>query len=1163
MGVTFEQFQQIANSTAFTLRDVLVDTQANTARLGNFWFSSGKTSNVASMKAFRAALSRKFGVFGEHAFDTVLGSRAQMQKSLRACDVKAVFSNLEKLKEKRFIGELARQLDTDPKIQELSKDMRVLLRDAIKNHPLGGIKLKSLTTPRDITRVAGERIASALEFVKSQISLDLKKIDTSVHVLETPKVGEKSFRSDEPTGLRNLRTIFKKAETSIEDQIKSGQLGVGMRINRSATNPVLLNKLKTNGVEPGFIYTNDWSLEDTKGMLADIDSQESLDALSRLKEQHPQIAAKCGDLPVREQIMLFGRAHPFGMAAVSEYMIEQGMKDENSAIYQAFCDKFPHVQPDLWQTLEITSVKKALFAEIRDAVMGVKKGNPDYNKSPIFKHFLDRHIVKLDYNESQRIINKKVASAGKFMRPERIKIGRKAGQLYRLQTATTATNASAGAVTEALANDLTRLVGVPTQELSIVRGEYSNGYPKLMLEAKFADDYKDMENGYIKDGQIVPPAGEKVESLGRYKAFFLVTADRDGVGSRGQNKGFIKGKEGQPSKFFAIDPGHSLEGNGRFLEVDDNFSFKDVYGFSTKPRFKNFSVFDDDTRFAKFQGVLDLRTLQQSQKVEKLFADYRTAFDPEQEGISAGERKLRLKVMEDIKKKESEFNDSMAKIFKVAENQLKFYDDLATAGPDVQEKAIETIENLEKLTSPTTWVSPKGEVPLKHLSVIPETRVAWRAHVDGDNFVYHCDQPLSEQAKGQLQIFAASAGAKLDIDAEGCAKLTIARADADKAFTIFSEKNIANATHTEEAAARDMGGTGLQEAKNYVGVQPSNQVPPQPFELPERLVVQVGGDTLTFRKQHYKAMIDNTPAAERPRNLEELKSILSSRIQRGRDIVRAVLEGNGHRYAATTRNVACVTLALHAGTVKKGEYNERGSFSVADTDGKLYQWLDTCKEIYMRTSTHAKAYHHTQVDGHMNMPRGLDIPEGMGGLMGGMRTLHYFTLPQRSGQPRRLFLKCETYGIYRSTISSAEREASRVPGMQTRMKRVGDTRESIKHCMSLATVFSRMGKNEGNRKENTPKVVLDLTSYAQNTLRRAGLGNLADTLGKDVKGGGIRMLIDNLIKILETNPHNQLLNEVGVTILDVLSTYGESEGRSGEGSNRMGNEVMLEASEIL
>ena len=116
--------------------------------------------------------------------------------------------------------------------------------------------------------------------------------------------------------------------------------------------------------------------------------------------------------------------------------------------------------------------------------------------------------------------------------------------------------------------------------------------------------------------------------------------------------------------------------------------------------------------------------------------------DPEEPGIGPEEKALRLRIHADIRKKEDEFNDSLAKVLNAAGNQFHLYDDLAGEGPAVQQKAIETIENLEKLTSPTTWVSPKGQVPLKHLSVIPETRVPWRGHVDGDNIVYHCDQPL-------------------------------------------------------------------------------------------------------------------------------------------------------------------------------------------------------------------------------------------------------------------------------------------------------------------------------------------------------------------------------------------------------------------------------------
>ena len=118
-------------------------------------------------------------------------------------------------------------------------------------------------------------------------------------------------------------------------------------------------------------------------------------------------------------------------------------------------------------------MKHELFAQIRDAVMGVRVENDFYPLSPIFKHFDERHIMKLDYNEGDRVNIKDAAHAGSFQRPERILTTRKPilGQIYRLQTAHSADSISAGAVTEALANDLTRIAGVPAQELEIVRGE--------------------------------------------------------------------------------------------------------------------------------------------------------------------------------------------------------------------------------------------------------------------------------------------------------------------------------------------------------------------------------------------------------------------------------------------------------------------------------------------------------------------------------------------------------------------------------------------------------------------------------------------------------------------------------------------------------------------
>jgi len=90
-------------------------------------------------------------------------------------------------------------------------------------------------------------------------------------------------------------------------------------------------------------------------------------------------------------------------------------------------------------------------------------------------------------------------------------------------------------------------------------------------------------------------------------------------------------------------------------------------------------------------------------------------------------------------------------------------------------------------------------------------------------------------------------------------------------------------------------------------------------------------------------MIKETPEAQRPKSVNDLKEIIAARVNKGREIMKHVLNGNGFRHQATTRNVACLTLAFHAATMNKKEYNERGSFSVADPHGRLYRWLDSCK----------------------------------------------------------------------------------------------------------------------------------------------------------------------------------------------------------------------------
>lgn len=106
-----------------------------------------------------------------------------------------------------------------------------------------------------------------------------------------------------------------------------------MRVNNSSTNPILLQKLKDNGVEPGFIYKNDWSLKDTISLSKEYDSEKSLEILNRLKEADPTLKEKCSGLSVRDQIMLCGYRHPAFMSAVAECIVEMELQKPNSEIF--------------------------------------------------------------------------------------------------------------------------------------------------------------------------------------------------------------------------------------------------------------------------------------------------------------------------------------------------------------------------------------------------------------------------------------------------------------------------------------------------------------------------------------------------------------------------------------------------------------------------------------------------------------------------------------------------------------------------------------------------------------------------------------------------------------------------------------------------------------
>lgn len=691
-------------------------------------------ANQRTMAAFRNCLSERYGVFGEHAFDAVLGARADVGKTLRAKDIASVMRALsptdtgavrQTMIAARFANEASRQAETNPRAvaANVTGALKERLQACFEDDVIFAQAVRGCESQAELSRLIEGKINAILDMN------ELPGARRTLAVDAAPAPAPAADHPQVPTGLQALDgDTFGGAETSVEDRVRTGAFGAGMRVNESGVKYVF-EKLKTSGVEPGFIVRKDWTAADTQTMMTD---GTDLDQVART---------------VLEQRL--GR---------------------------------PLTAQD-----DVRALKAQHFVAIRDAAMaGV--GN--------VRRLTERHIVKLDYNENDRRVRHDAAHIGTFRLPVRnaIKGGAFKGAFFRAFRLTTANEASAGAVAEALANDLTRAMGVPTQELSLVKGRYSDGHEKLMLVSKFAHGYRDFDGNFLKDGRLVGRQDahgnviEQPEDIGRYKAMFLLLADRDAVGSHGQNKGIVNGH------FFAIDPGHSLEGNGAALEIHDDFSFKDTQGGVFEKRFLNFSVFDDSNRSEKLKGMVAIRDAFVHGDFDNIFNEYEARFpadDPH------ADQALSQAIQTRIREMRAEFNGQYDRMMGVFGGQLAVYDHFValTPGDDATAcRVIDAVENLERLTSPTVATSKHGEVQLRHLEVTPETRVPWKVRVAPDGaVVYSCDR-LPEGRKPLLANMLQGAGVTdVATDAGGAFTFTVPQANLPAFLGAFTEDAVRQA----------------------------------------------------------------------------------------------------------------------------------------------------------------------------------------------------------------------------------------------------------------------------------------------------------------------------------------------------------------------------------
>ncbi|MGY6271300.1 hypothetical protein ACXIUT_16545 [Achromobacter denitrificans] len=395
------------------------------------------------------------------------------------------------------------------------------------------------------------------------------------------------------------------------------------------------------------------------------------------------------------------------------------------------------------------NTRKGQATEALDRLrQGIMDTQPKFNKN---------HYIKLDYYEADR-------SGDRYQIPS----DKAKNALHRWFTGATAKDRNEGAVREALANDLMRSLGIQSQKLKIVEGEYADGTPKLMLDGTHVDSvdgngFSDFDGKpllgerYLKDGVLVrntkaegdadgvysgPPALDGgMKELGRNKILLLLMADRDALGSKGGNKGYVG------DTFVGIDPGHALEGGllSRRGDINSDFSFKQP-GLLPAQGYKNFSMFDQSPLSEKMEGVRQIARLRESGADARLFDLYAENFGDGRPDAANFEQHI-----QDMKAQYEGRRDEILQIFgeRLAVDDFDF--GVPPTGIDhanLRDISLNLLDGLEKFTSPTTSRTSSG-IRLQHPKISdPSQRKEWHIRQDGNNdLLFTCSGSKKEVAK--------------------------------------------------------------------------------------------------------------------------------------------------------------------------------------------------------------------------------------------------------------------------------------------------------------------------------------------------------------------------------------------------------------------------------
>lgn len=642
---------------------------AGTSRWGRFIRKTGWRADL------HINITREFGrtvrsEYGERFFRTLPpGLRAELETGMSR-RVGSIRSS------KRTIVAVEAHLRAHKEAIEARVSQNKSLLDAdvanLKNRleALGGNAYAQFAPDRD----AEARIATALsselatylapDFKKGAIdTLTQKHIDASIRTIMNGYLADKGLTmpasQGAKTGALALGQLIKdpiqadgiKELPAFNKAFSSGDIG-------QSFGRYVVHDRKKLGVEPGFVALKAWTQDDTGKML---DLSNEPPHRYALVASSAYLECMTND----ELVDLTNTLTPEELEALRAWLGPDAPSHEGAQQLRALFD----AQPDLRVCLLRNSFA-TLLASIK---AGGRLSPQDQQRFEVMKSLVEhntekfskRHYVKLDYHE-RTLLNKTLGDRVRYARGKREGLGLKKrifDRAVRWWKSDTPRGLNRSAVKEALANDLTRTLGVPTQKLKLVASKFPPeelmpGEPvrqekvKLLLDGTHVtgsnpgESYSDLTpymSGHGERQVLVKmktdplPNGKSVmapevktdgrlkimevdtsrEAMGRYKAVFSLLGDVDAVGSKGQNKGTV-GKQ-----FFAIDPGHSLDADSMLGEIpESDFRIKSE-GHGT---YKNFSVFDQSPFSERIRGLKDTLERAKGPEVATLFGTYRGQF---------------------------------------------------------------------------------------------------------------------------------------------------------------------------------------------------------------------------------------------------------------------------------------------------------------------------------------------------------------------------------------------------------------------------------------------------------------------------------------------------------------------------------------------------------